>query len=69
MPTQNLAKRLTALRIERDILKDLRTQHQRRGCTRRGCKRCATFRRQLDSLDKEENYIEQLLASVAEASY
>ena len=69
MPTQNLAKRLTAIRIEKGILKDLRTQHQERGCTRRGCKRCAMFRRQLDSLDKEEAYIHRLESSLTEVPY
>ena len=63
MPTQNLAKRLDAIRIEKHILKDLRTEHKERGCAGRGCKRCATFRRQLESLDKEETHIQQLIGS------
>ena len=63
MPTLSLGKRLNAIRIEKGILKDLRAEHQKRGCTRRGCKRCAMFRRQLESLEKEEAYIQQLIGS------
>lgn len=59
---QRLHTRDSVIHGEVAELERLRQEHKEK-CSKKACKRCATFRRQLDSLTKEKAFLAELLRS------